>query len=481
MNDIKKAVESIVGRRNTYTNAEDYYRGSQGELFAHEKWGKLFRANGTYVLNYAKTVVDTVLDRLEIASVKGVEAGADETINRIFESNDLVIDSTEIHRRTLMYGDCYAIVWPDEEGEVQITYNAPLTTVVIYDVENPRKKDYAAKAWETLNAFGKKQTNLNLYYADRIEKFTRQGELDGGAAEAHTWTATEVVENPFGEVPVFHFRTHRPYGTPEHAAAIGPQDAINKMVNNHMLTVDYQGAPQRYALSSFGNQSEFQDFDDDDTIRENLNGLKSGPGEFWYLNGVTQVGQFAPADPAVFTGPILEYVKSMASLTQTPLHYFQNNGQFASGEALRTAEAPLVKKVRDRQLSLGATWREVFRFALRIEGIESDVQVNWQSVESMDSTDMWSIAQIKRAMGIPLITVLTEMGYDLEVAREIAEEVKKAEEEAAKAAAAGATAPGAAPTVTDLSIGMNAHNAALKAAKDNRQAQTGAGESATGN
>jgi hypothetical protein len=102
-------------------------------------------------------------------------------------------------------------------------------------------------------------------------------------------------------------------------------------------------------------------------------------------------------------------------------------------------------------------------------------------VESMDSTDMWSIAQIKRAMGIPLITVLTEMGYDLEVAREIAEEVKRAEEEAAKAAAAGATAPGAAPTVTDLSIGMNAHNAALKAAKDNRQAQTGAGESATGN
>lgn len=448
--DIKKAVETIVGRRNTYTNAEDYYRGSQGEIFAHERWNKLFRDNGTYVLNYAKTVVDTVLDRLEIASVKGVGGEADKAINKIWEQNDLVIDATEIHRRALIFGDCYAIVWPDEEGEVQITYNAPLTTVVIYDAENPRKKSYAAKAWESLNVFGKKQTNLNLYYEDRIEKYTRQGELDTGAAEAHTWTAGEVVENPFGQVPVFHFRTHRPYGTPEHAAAIGPQDAINKMVNNHMLTVDYQGAPQRYALSSYGNGSEMTDFDDDDTARENIAGLKSGPGEFWYLNGVTQVGQFAPADPTTFTGPILEYVKAMASLTQTPLHYFQNNGQFASGEALRTAEAPLVKKVRDRQIAFGAAWREVFRFALVIEGIEADVQVKWQSVESMDSTDSWSIAQIKRGLGIPLEMVLTEMGYDLEIAKEIAAEVEKNETQ---------TTTGA----TDLSVGMNAHNAALAA------------------
>lgn len=481
MNDIKQAVETIVGRRNTYVNAENYYRGSQDELFAHEKWSKLFRANGTYVLNFAKTVVDTVLDRLEISSVKGVEDGADEAINKIWETNELTIDATEIHRRTLMYGDCYAIVWPDEDGEVQITYNSPLTTVMLYDVENPRKKRVAVKAWESLNVFGKTETRLNLYYPDRIEKYVRQGALDSGAAEAHTWNATESIENPFGELPVFHFRTHRPYGTPEHGAAIGPQDAINKMVNNHMLTVDYQGAPQRYALSAYGNSAEFSDFDDDDTVRENIAGLKSGPGEFWYLNGVTQVGQFPAADPTVFTGPILDYVKSMASLTQTPLHYFQNNGQFASGEALRTAEAPLVKKVRDRQIAFGATWREVFRFALRIEGIDTDVQIKWQSVESMDSTDMWSIAQIKRAMGIPLVTVLTEMGYDLELAKEIAEEVKKAEEEAAKKAAAGLGAPGAAPSVTDLSVGMNAHNAALKAAKDQRQAQTGAGESATGN
>lgn len=469
MNDIKKAVATLVDRRGLYENAENYYRGSQEEIFANHKWSHLFKENGRYILNYAKTVVDTVLDRLEIASVKGVGEAADSALNKIWEQNELHIDATEIHRRALIYGECYAIVWPDEEGEVQITYNAPLTTIMIYDEENPRKKSYAAKAWETVNVFGKTQTNLNLYYADRIEKFSRAGALDTAAADPNNWTAGEVVENPFGEVPVFHFRTHRPYGTPEHAAAIGPQDAINKMVNNHMLTVDYQGAPQRYALSNYGNASEFQDFDEDDTVRENLASLKAGPGEFWYLNGVTQVGQFSPADPSVFTGPILDYVKSMASLTQTPLHYFQNNGQFASGEALRTAEAPLIKKVRDRQNAFGATWREVFRFALRIEGIEVDVQMKWHTAESIDTTDAWNVASIKRGMGIPLVIVLTEMGYDLELAEEIAEAVKKEEEEAAaKGVQLDGVADNGAP---GLATGMNAHNLAVQAAANQRKGQ----------
>lgn len=467
MSNITKALEVLVDRRGTYDNADNYYRGSQREIFADARWGRVFKDAGNFQINFAKTVVDSVLDRLEIASVKGVGGTADEAINKIWEQNELTLDSTEIHRRALVYGDCYAIVWPDEEGEVQITYNSPTTTVIIYDVENPRKKDFAAKAWETVDSFGKVVTNLNLYYADRIDKYRRQGTLDTSSGDPNGWTYRESLENPFGEVPVFHFRTHRPYGTPEHAAAIGPQDAINKMVANHMITVDYQGAPQRYALSNFGNNAEgLDDFDEDDLDRDNLSAMKAGPGELWYLNGVNMVGEFKAADPTVFTGPIMDYAKWLAATTQTPLHHFQNNGQFASGEALRTAEAPLIKKVSQRQLSFGATWREIFRFALRMDGIDVDVQIEWDNAESMDSTDAWSIAQIKLAVGVPLLKVLLDMGYDLELAQEIVDDKEKADAEAAKKAAAG-IATGTTPV--DLSTGMNAHNAALHAAAQNKQ------------
>lgn len=468
MTDIKLAMDALADRRDGYVNAENYYRGSEREVFANARWGKLFRSRGLdYVLNYSKTVVDTVLDRLEIASIQGADEASNAVINKIWEQNELELDCDEIHRRALVYGECYAIVWPDEEGEVQITYNSPTTTVMIYDEDNPRKKAFAAKMWQATNQFGKPIVKMNIFYPDRVEKYWRQGELDLMMGTENGWNKTEVVDNPWGVVPVIHFRTHKPYGTPEHAAAIGPQDAINKIVINHMETVDYHGAPQRFALSAGGNSSEFDAFHDDDNERDNLLALKAGPGELWYLNGIAQVGQFQAADHKNFTEPMMVYVKAMASLTQTPLHYFQNNGQFASGEALRTAEAPLVKKVRDRQITFGSAWRELFRLALTMEGIDSDVQVKWQGIESIDSTDAWDMAIKKQALGIPLLQILLDMGYDSEVAQEIVDAAKEEEERRREL--------GVSP-IEDNTNGMNAHNLALKAQADRKKQETGLDE-----
>lgn len=462
MNDIQLAAELLTDRYDTYIDAERYYAGSEVEVFANERWRQVFRASKLdYVLNFAKTVVDAVNDRLEIASVQSADETTAAALNKIWEQNELSLDTKEIHRKALVYGECYAIVWPEEDEDggltAQITYNSPTTTVMVYDEENPRKKSYAAKMWKTTNIFGKPQVNLNLYYADRLEKYSRDGELNFSTGVPNTWRAGEVVENPFGEVPVFHFRTHRPYGVPEHAAAIGPQDAINKLVANHMYTVDYQGAPQRYALSSGGNSAEAEDFDNDDTERENAGAMRSSPGTILFLQGVTQAGQFAPADHKQFTEPILAYVRNMASLTQTPLHFFQNS-MFASGESMRSAETPLIKKVHDRQTSFGATWRELFKFALKIEGVEADVQINWEGAESTDESAVWTIAGLKRALGLPLKRVLMEMGYDEEIAQEIADEV---EEENKKLAENGG---GVGTGTAGLATGMNAHNMAVQAA-----------------
>lgn len=420
MSDIKRAIDMIVDRRNHYEIAENYYEGLQPEVFTHDSWLKMFRIdNKHFRFNFAKTVVDAVSNRLEIANILGVTDEATAEINRIWEKNDLKLDANEIHRNSLMYGDSYAIVWTDANGEVTIDYNSPMTTVIIYDDENPRIKSFAAKMWETLDLEGKKVTKLNLYYADRIEKYAMFGEVMN-VISATGFLPYEVIENPWGEIPVFHFRTTKQYGRPEHLDAYGPQDAINKMMATHMVTVDYQGAPQRYALGGSGNSSEFEDFDETATDAENLGKLKNGPGELWYLKGIDKVGEFAPADHKTFTEPVREFVRSMASITNTPLHYFEKTGNVPSGEALRTAEAPLMKKVEDRQVAFGNAWRDMFRFVLSVEGINSDVEVKWQAVESMDSLDAWEVAVKKRVVGVSLEQVLVEMGYDAEIAAQIA-------------------------------------------------------------
>lgn len=437
MSDIKKALDLIVGRKNHYLTAEAYYEGLQPEVFPSDQWLKMFRIdNKHFRFNFAKTVVDSVSNRLEIANIVGVTEEANREINRIWEKNDLELDANEIHRYSLMYGDSYAIVWTDENGEITIDYNSPLTTAIIYDDENPRVKSFAAKLWQTTDSEGKNIAKLNMYYPDRIEKYAMFGEIDS-VVSGSGFLPVEIIENPWNEIPVFHFRTTKQYGRPEHIDAYGPQDAINKMLATHMTTVDYQGAPQRYALTSGGNSAEFDDFDETATDTENLGRLKNGPGELWYLKGVDKVGEFAPADYKVFTEPVKDFVRSMASITNTPLHYFEKTGNVPSGEALRTAEAPLLKKVQDRQVAFGNAWRDMFRFILSIEGINSDVEVKWQAVESMDSLDAWEVAVKKRVVGVSLEQVLVEMGYDQEIAQNIANTVNP---------------------ITDLSQNMNTNN-----------------------
>ena len=450
MSDIKIALEGILDRRDHYLTAESYYNAVQKEIFTNQTWLKLFRQNNSHFrFNFSKTVVDAVSNRLEIANIFGMNEQESNVINEIWEKNDLKLDANEIHRNALMYGDAYGIVWTDTNGDITVDYNSPLTTIIIYDDENPRIKRFAAKLWQTTDAQGKYITKMNMYYTDRIEKYVTFGEVEN-VASVTGFTLTEVIENPWGEVPVFHFRTTRQYGRPEHLDAYGPQDAINKMIATHMTTVDYQGAPQRYALSSGGNGAEYEDFNETGTVDENLGRLKNGPGELWYLNGVSKVGEFAPADHKVFTEPVSEFVRSMASITSTPLHYFEKTS-IPSGEALRTAEAPLIKKIQDRQISFGNAWRDMFSFILLVQGIDSGAYVVWKPAESLASLDAWEVAVKKRVVGVPLEQVLVEMGYDTELAAEMA--------------ATGSS-------LTDLSQNTNTNNVLVEQGIENGTADT---------
>jgi hypothetical protein len=463
MDYIRLAIDYIIQKQEDYRRSETYYEGTQPEVFMNQRWFKLFRNNrGDFRFNFSKTVVDTVLNRLEIDQIETNSATADEYFAELLDQPDIKIDMNEIHRNALIYGDSYAIVWPDENGKMAIDYNSPLTTVIIYDQENPRKKLYAAKMWQYAD-YNVKKVYLNLYFPDRIEKYEGNGEIEYlGSAQGTNFALYETIANPWGEIPVFHFRTHKPYGRPEHADAFGPQDAINKLISTHMMTVDYQGAPQRYALSNSGNSNEFDDFSEDDTARENLGSLQNGPGQLWYLQGVSAVGQFPAADPDTFTKPVNEFVADMAAITSTPLHYFSSTTYLPSGQALRVAEAPLTKKVENRQMAFESAWRDLFAFMLRIEGIVATIDIDWKPIETVDAVDNWDVAVRKKSVGMPLEQILLELDYDGEIAKLIADKASTAN--AAQQQIAG-------PTQISLQgTGVNTNNLAMQeAASDNNQ------------
>lgn len=454
--DLMMGLQLMADSLPDYHRAEMYYEATNPEFFASIRLRRALERTGvTFRFNLAKTPVDVMADRLEINAISIPDDDeADALLKEIWTYNQMQLNATDLHRRAGEFGDAYLMVWPASipEGEdgpgdesvdedpgytlVDMFYNSPKTMRLVYDTENPRYKRFAIKKWTVpaqLGVKSKPPTRINLYYPDRIEKYITVTNAKGN--RRRDWMRYSdpddegwPVANPYGEIPVFHYRTGTPYGDPEHRAAYGPQDCINKLIITHAATIDYHGFPQRYLLSEAGNRSdELADFDTSDDINRfedtgHDSTLRSGPGEVWWLNGVKQAGQFNPPDPAVFMTPLDTYIRMMAQVTTTPVHYFDPQTYTRlppSGESIRAAEVPLLKKVQRRQISYGSTHVDAMRFALKIatwDGeqaaiVGSNVVIRWTPGATIDDLQGWSMIKLKQDCGVPPRQTLLEAGY----------------------------------------------------------------------
>ena len=95
---------------------------------------------------------------------------------------------------------------------------------------------------------------MNLYYRDRIERYisrdVQKNSRSMSESDFYEYSDNEgdvwPIENPYDQIPVFHFRSQWPYGRSDLADAYGVQNILNRYVANQLATVDYQVLPQRY-------------------------------------------------------------------------------------------------------------------------------------------------------------------------------------------------------------------------------------------
>jgi hypothetical protein len=431
MSDLMRAVTEIRDAHEDYEIAEAYFEGDIPEVFCNPKIKRLIQKTGEeYSFNLAKIPVKTVANRLSVSSV-AVQGSTEATRilqERVWKANKLQRGMSKYLLRACEYGDAYVFVWDGSEpGTVQVIYNSPKSTRVFYDAETETVPLFAAKLWRERQGVAV-YWRCTLFYADRIERYVTQ---EGAAPEAEeSWSpyidSEDMVwpeKNPYGRLPVFHLRTDDPYGRPVHKDAYGPQNAVTKELATQLATTDYQGFPQRYALMNptVGSETDGSgvDWGDDDADSDDVKGEKSklvaGPGQMWELTGATGVGEFSAADPKNFIEPAQFYMRMMAQLTDTPLHYFDPMGDAPSGESLRVAEAPLDKNVGDLQESFTETIADISEFALAVLGIPTaTVDVTWTPRGAVQDKESWEVVGLKVANGVPLWQALTEAGYTAE-------------------------------------------------------------------
>jgi len=107
------------------------------------------------------------------------------------------------------------------------------------------------------------------------------------------------------------------------------------------------------------------------------------------------------------------YLRFGAQICTTPLRMFDyERAQLPSGVSQVQADGPFVKKVRNRQLSYGGTWRDLFAFALRVMGITGvDVSVLWAPPHTVDDEAGWKTIILKIEAGVPFGQAMREAGY----------------------------------------------------------------------
>lgn len=427
--DLKRAFSMLMSKNPNYTTLFSYADGNQPLKYSTKRLQDAFKDKFTnFNQNWIAVVVDSALDRLVF---KGWSIKNNPTVNalltEIFNLNQIDLEAYDVHKSSLITHEAYIIAWKDEEGNLEVYYNDPRLCHVFYEDENPKKKKFAAKWYVDSD----NRWHMTLYYPEKLEYYETAPIKKGNQVSIAAFhpSVEDQAENPFKQIPVFHFNINRRSYASELTNIVTLQDAVNKLFADMMVAAEFGAWKQRYIISS----------SDTDTI-------KNGPNQIWHLEAAdagtqaTQVGEFPETDLSNFLKAIDEIANSIAVISRTPKHYFYSSGSNVSGEALMAMEAPLIAKVERYQKSLAVAWRELGLFLLQLSGkpeIKStDLQLVWEPAQSVQPLTEAQTMKTLIEAGFPREMALKWAGKSEDEIKEIMAMLDKAKKEGATQAQA---------------------------------------------
>ena len=397
--DLARAWTLLTDRARRLDTFFSYYDGDHPSLYSSAKLASEFaKLNIRFSENWCATVVDILLDRLNIAGFTVGDA-AQETMDAMWGAEALGIETDEANADVPICGESYVIVWPDESGQVRWYRNDPRRCCVFYESADPRRKRLAAKMWADS---ADDPLQLTLYYPDRFEHWVSRSK----ACEVSSPSALSLAEedhNETGIVPVFHFRTSARNPQGEIARVLPVQQAINRLIDDMMAASEYSAFRQRWMIANADPAD-----------------MRAAPNTTVVIPPAEQgeqpvaVGQFEASDLKNFGDEIDRLAGHAASLTRTPRSAFFDQGAGISGDALIAMEAQLSKKAARYQERLAATWSEATSFALALAGYDvprQQVTVVWDEVRTVQPLAEADALSRMVTAGLPLVTALRRQNW----------------------------------------------------------------------
>lgn len=410
MMNIKWALDHFANYNKVYETYANYYDGDHISVFSHYKTRKTIGLLADILQDYADNlmplVVNTLADRLQLSGLSSDDANVQAVIDDTWRTNKLDIKSTVINKNTIKLGDTYVIVWFDKNGKPRLYSQDVKNIAVKYDDDGDIVE--AVKMWQD-----GEYTRLTLYTPTTIERYISSAKCalvdDKTKWLEYADDGEAIIKNPYGVVPIFRFSNSADeYAISELKNVIHQQNGLNWSVIYTYLAAISDALPIRVL---FGAEASLDD--DGEPLP-----ILAGPGSILQIPAEQgSVASLPGADLKPFLDMQTENRLEIARASSTPAHTFNlQSGDFPSGKALRVAEAPLLSKVRDRQLYFGDTYEQIFRFVCLMNGIPNaeDIKCNWIDTSPDNDLEESEVMLNKQALGVSKEQILTELGYDTE-------------------------------------------------------------------
>ena len=411
---VERLEKELYHRQSQLQKMTRYYEGDHPLPFVTKAHDSKLRDEFRVLLedsrsNFMRLVVDAVEERLRVEGFRlsaKADALADERSWEIWQANQMDAESQTAILEALVQGVSYLSVWAGDPHPTIAVEDARQTIVAYTPGTNFRRRDAALKVWDDVSA-----RRANLYLPAAIHKFegVEKKTSDGTTIE---WKELdrELVANPLGIVPIVPLR-NRPRllkeGESELADVYRIQNQINGMLFLLALAGYFGAHKQRWAVGL--------------KIHEDQHGRPIEPFDvaierLWVAeNPTVTFGEFQQTDLDGYIKAIEQKVLHIAVTTRTPRHYLIQEGQSPSGDAIKSAESGLVKKVERKQRPFGEGFEETIRLARLFAG-DKDTPVDSEMVwadpatpSEAETTD----AVIKQFAGglIPWEAAVAKLGY----------------------------------------------------------------------
>ena len=344
--------------------------------------------------NYMDVVVQTMVDRLEVTGLDAITDSAnsgaggtditpaqegatqpetapkstpiEDWLEQIMQYNRFDGLQIGVHEAAIRDGDTFLMVyWDNDAKAVRFSHEPAFDgnegMLAIYKTASAQLPEACVKIWSEGD-----DTRLNIYYADRVEKYIVKGTTDkvagtptpfdgdGDEDGVARWT------NASGEgigLPVIHFRNrgkgYKQGGESEIANAIPLQDALNRLMYSTIMAAELTAFQLRYAIG----------FDPPPNV---------APGDWVTIKDPpakddrVETGTYEQGELVPYLDTMRHLALEIGKITRTPAPEFMG-ADSSSGEALKQREIGLLGKVRRFQVTIGNAWEDVFEIAHHIQ------------------------------------------------------------------------------------------------------------------